>query len=98
MLRDRRFALLLATRALSVLGGAFAPVALAFGVLGLPGATASTLSIVLAAEEIPLVLFMLVGGVIAFVFGVSAERKSLESITSPLSVVPPGKGGGGGRS
>jgi predicted MFS family arabinose efflux permease len=47
-----------------VLGGAFAPVALAFGVLGLPGATASTLSIVLAAEAIPLILFMLVGGVI----------------------------------
>ena len=38
---------------------------------------------------------MLVGGVIAFVFGVSAERKSLESITSPLSVVTPGKPGGG---
>jgi MFS family permease len=64
VLRDRRFALLFATRALSVLGGAFAPVALAFGVLGLPGATPSTLSIVLAAEAIPLVLFMLVGGVI----------------------------------
>lgn len=64
MLRDRRFALLFATRALSVLGGAFAPVALAFGVLSLPGATATTLSIVLAAAEIPLILFMLVGGVI----------------------------------
>jgi len=32
---------------------------------------------------------MLVGGVIAFVFGVAAERKSLEAITSPLSVVKP---------
>jgi MFS family permease len=64
VLRDRRFALLFATRALSVLGGAFAPVALAFGVLSLPGATASTLSIVLAAEEVPLIAFMLIGGVI----------------------------------
>jgi hypothetical protein len=34
---------------------------------------------------------MLVGGVIALVFGVDAARKSLESITTPLSVVPPSK-------
>ncbi len=44
---------------------AFAPVALAFGVLDLPGATATTLSLVLAAESIALVLFTLIGGVIA---------------------------------
>ena len=30
---------------------------------------------------------MFVGGVIAFIFGVDAERKSLETVTSPLSVV-----------
>ncbi|GIH65190.1 MFS transporter [Microbispora siamensis] len=65
LLRDRRFALLLAARTISVLGTAFAPVALAFGVLGLPGATATTLSAVLTAEALPMVLFMLVGGVIA---------------------------------
>ncbi|GLX01004.1 MFS transporter [Microtetraspora sp. NBRC 16547] len=65
MLRDRRFALLLAARTISVLGSAFAPVALAFGVLALPGATPTTLSVVLAAEALPMVAFMLVGGVIA---------------------------------
>ncbi len=65
MLRDRRFALLLAARTISVLGTAFAPVALAFGVLGLPGADGRTLSAVLTAEALPMVLFMLVGGVIA---------------------------------
>ncbi|NRQ32604.1 MFS transporter [Nonomuraea sp. NN258] len=65
MLRDRRFALLLSARTISVLGTAFAPVALAFGVLDLPGATATTLSLVLAAASLPLVAFMLVGGVIA---------------------------------
>jgi Major Facilitator Superfamily len=64
VLRDRRFAILFANRALSVLGAAFAPVALAFGVLGLPGATASTLSIVLTAEAVPMIAFMLLGGVI----------------------------------
>ena len=41
LLRERRFALLFAARTTSVLGGAFGPVALAFGVLGLPGATAT---------------------------------------------------------
>ncbi|MER5317738.1 MFS transporter [Streptosporangium roseum] len=65
ILRDRRFTLLLVARTISVLGSSFAPVALAFGVLALPGATATTLSVVLAAEALPMVAFMLVGGVIA---------------------------------
>ncbi|TMR91862.1 MFS transporter [Nonomuraea basaltis] len=65
LLRDRRFTLLLSARTISVLGSAFAPVALAFGILGLPGADATTLSVVLTAEALPMVVFMLVGGVIA---------------------------------
>jgi MFS family permease len=65
LLRDRRFGLLFAARTASVLGSAFGPVALAFGVLALPGATASTLSLVTAAEATTLVAFMLAGGVIA---------------------------------
>jgi MFS family permease len=65
MLRDAPFALLLAARTLAMLAIAFAPVALAFGILDLPGATPSTLSVVLASEAIVLVLFTLVGGVVA---------------------------------
>ncbi|GAA3079824.1 MFS transporter [Streptosporangium carneum] len=65
MLRHRGFALLLTARTISTLGASFAPVALAFGVLALPGATARTLSVVLTAEALPMVVFMLVGGVIA---------------------------------
>jgi predicted MFS family arabinose efflux permease len=65
LLRDRRFTLLLAARTISVLGSAFAPVALAFGVLGLPGASATTLSFVLTSQALPMVAFMLFGGVIA---------------------------------
>ncbi|MEU0521035.1 MFS transporter [Streptosporangium sp. NPDC006007] len=65
MLRDRRFALLFVARTISTLGSSFAPVALAFGVLALPGATATTLSVVLTAEALPMVAFILVGGVIA---------------------------------
>ena len=48
-----------------MLGSAFGPVALAFGVLALPGATAVTLSVVVAAEAVSMVAFMLLGGVIA---------------------------------
>ncbi len=65
LLADAPFVVLLTARTISMLGMAFAPVALAFGILALPGADAGTLSIVLAAQTIPLVLFMLVGGVVA---------------------------------
>jgi Transmembrane secretion effector len=65
LLRDRRFALLFTARTVSVFGGAFVPVALAFGVLGLPGATATTLSVVLTAQAVPEVVFLLAGGVLA---------------------------------
>jgi MFS family permease len=65
ILRDRRFGLLFAARTASVLGSSFGPVALAFGVLALPGSTATTLSLVTAAEALSMVVFMLVGGVIA---------------------------------
>lgn len=62
---NRPFLTLLAARTISMLGMAFAPVALAFGVLRLPGADAGTLSLVLTAKVAPEVAFMLVGGVIA---------------------------------
>src|SRR5262245_14538940 len=65
IVRDRRFIMLFLARTSSVLGSAFGPVALAFGVLALPGATATTLSFVTAAEALAMVVFMLVGGVIA---------------------------------
>lgn len=65
LLANPPFVVLLAARTLSMLGMAFAPVALAFGILGLPGADAGTLSVVLASQTLPLVVFMLVGGVVA---------------------------------
>lgn len=65
LLRDARFAALFGARTLSMLGLAFAPVALAFGVLDLPGGDAGMLSIVVAAEAVPHVLGLLLGGVIA---------------------------------
>ncbi len=63
-LRDRRFRLLFAGRAVSMLGSSMAPVALAFAVLDLSD-SAAVLGIVLAARSIPMAAFMLVGGVVA---------------------------------
>lgn len=59
------FRKLLLARFISNYGNGLAPIALAFGVLGLEGATPATLSIVMAAQMFPLVLFMLFGGVLA---------------------------------
>lgn len=65
LLRDRRYLTLVGARTLSMLAISFAPVALAFGILDLPGATATTLSVVLASESAALVIFTLAGGVVA---------------------------------
>jgi len=65
ILRQRDFLLLFIARTLAVLGTSVGPVALAFGVLGLPHATPTTLSLVLAGFSLSQVVFMLVGGVIA---------------------------------
>ena len=65
LLRDRSFALLAVARTASMGGSSFAPVALAFGVLNLPGGNPELLSIVLTAEMVPLVAFMLLGGIVA---------------------------------
>ncbi len=47
-----------------MLGNAFGPIALAFGVLALPGTTPATLGIVLAAQGVPQLALLLLGGVI----------------------------------
>jgi len=61
-LREREFRLLFAGRTISLFGTAIAPVALAFAVLDLTGSK-TDLGLVLAAREIPLILFILVGGI-----------------------------------
>ena len=61
-LREREFRLLFGARVTSFLGNAMAPVALAFAVLDLTGSK-SDLGFVLAARQVPQVVFLLVGGV-----------------------------------
>ncbi|MEV8431382.1 MFS transporter [Streptomyces sp. HUAS 31] len=62
---DQQFLLLATARTISVLGNGFARVALAFAVLGLPGATPGRLSLVVACQALPQLVFILIGGVIA---------------------------------
>lgn len=77
------FRRLLTARVISNLGNGIAPIALAFGVLSLPGSSASSLSYVTTAQMIPLVLFMLIGGVAADRFG----RSQLVGITDIVGSV-----------
>ena len=61
-LREREFRLLFGARTISFVGSAFANVALAFAVLELTGSKAD-LGYVLAARTVPMVVFLLVGGI-----------------------------------
>ncbi|HEX3687675.1 MAG TPA: MFS transporter [Gaiellaceae bacterium] len=61
-MREREFRLLFGARTISFVGGAFANVALAFAVLELTGSKAD-LGYVLAARTVPMVVFLLVGGI-----------------------------------
>jgi hypothetical protein len=63
VLRDGNFARFLAASTVSTLGGGMANIALAFAVLDHGGVT--ELGIVLLAREVPLIVFVLLGGVFA---------------------------------
>jgi MFS family permease len=62
-LRERRFRLLWLGQATSTLGDGLVPVALSFAVIQTLNGSATDLGIVLAAHMLPLVLFVLAGGV-----------------------------------
>jgi MFS family permease len=64
-LRERNFRLYFVGQLTSAVGSGMAPVAISFAVLALPHGSASEVGIVLTAGAVPLVLFLLVGGVIA---------------------------------
>jgi MFS family permease len=63
VLRERRFLVYWLGQTVSALGSAFATVAVAFAVLQVSGSVAAV-GLVLAATRLPLVLFVLVGGVV----------------------------------
>jgi MFS family permease len=63
-LREPGFAWFYASRVVSTAGSTMAPIALAFAVLDVTD-SASALGLVLAARTVPMVLFLLVGGVVS---------------------------------
>lgn len=65
LIRSSTYRRLFIARLISNMGNGIAPIALAFGVLDLPGSTPTSLSLVLAAQAIPLVILLPLGGVIA---------------------------------
>ena len=64
-LRERDFRYLFLGRTASLLGNAFAPVALAFAVLDDLDGSATDLGLILAAAWVPQIVFTLIGGVVA---------------------------------
>ncbi|HSE71331.1 MAG TPA: MFS transporter [Nocardioidaceae bacterium] len=84
-LRDRRFAWYYVGRVVSTTGSMMAPVALTFAVLDLTD-SASALGLVLAARTIPLVVFLLVGGVVADRF----SRSTVMQVSHILSALTQG--------
>ena len=87
------FTSLALSRFISNVGNGISPIALAYGVLSLPGATGIDLSIVMAARFGPLLAFMLFGGVLADRFqrnrlvGGSDMLGSFLAATSALSLI-----------
>jgi MFS family permease len=87
------FTSLAISRFISNVGNGVSPIALAYGVLSLPGATGKDLSIVMAARFVPLLAFMLFGGVIADRFqrnrlvGGSDMLGSFLAATSAVSLI-----------
>lgn len=72
-----RFRRLFLARFVSNVGNGISPVALSFGVLSIPGAGATGLSLVTASQMVPIAVFMLAGGVVADRF----DRARLVGIT-----------------
>lgn len=65
LVRNANYRRLFISRTVSNFGNGIAPIALAFGVLALPGASATSLSVVLAAQAVPVILVLPFGGVVA---------------------------------
>jgi MFS family permease len=80
-LREPRFARFYAARVTSMAGSTMAPVALAFAVLDLTD-SASALGLVLAARTIPLVLFLLFGGVVSDRFSRSTVLRTANLLSA----------------
>jgi MFS family permease len=84
-LRERPFAWYYSARVVSTAGTAMAPIALAFAVLDVAD-SASALGVVLAARTVPMVVFLLVGGVVSDRF----PRSTVMVVANLLSTLTQG--------
>ena len=81
------FTSLAISRFISNFGNGLSPIALAYGVLSIPGTDGSDLSLVMAARFVPLVAFMLFGGVLGDRFKRNRIVGTVDIIGSFLAAV-----------
>lgn len=74
-------------RTISNFGNGISPVALAFGVLGIEGANAGSLSLVQGARTLPILLLLVVGGTIADKFGRAKVMGLADMLLSGLILI-----------
>jgi MFS family permease len=85
-LREARFAWYYAARVVSLAGSAMAPVALTFAVLAITH-SATALGLVLAARTVPMVLFILIGGVVSDRFSRTAVIRTANLLSGATQTV-----------
>ncbi len=84
VLSQAKFRRLLLARTISNIGNGMAPTALAFSIFALPNGDASTLSLVLTAQAIPLVIMLPFGGVFADRMGRARTIAIMDTILSAV--------------
>ncbi|NUS52513.1 MAG: MFS transporter [Nocardioidaceae bacterium] len=85
-LREPRFAWYYAARVVSTSGSTMAPLAVAFAVLAISD-SAMALGVVLAARTIPMVLFLLIGGVVSDRFSRTAVMQTANLLSAATQAV-----------
>lgn len=87
---NRHYQRLFVARTVSNIGNGILPIALAFGILGLPDGSPTALSVVLAAQAVPMVLMLPIGGVVGDRFGRARVIGAADITISVISAIMAG--------